>query len=500
MKSEVYVSRRVTLNIFGQRQLGELASSGALREFLARGLADDWTAQLETQRLLVRDLESNAAALASKETALTDLEDKAAERSDYVERIERARAAGADKVIAKLQGLSRDNQKYRRAQQWPGTASDALQKVAELLPPPTPPNDPPDMAELGRSLTDAGAAISQALDDATDAVVKSSDAVKTARAVWLEHYERQKAVLEGELAAVGISNPADLAAWQGRLSELDDELSALPTARSSRSALLKQREELLTRLRAGWRAKSRLIEQAAARVATLLPPRVRLVTGTLRDRTAFRTALERAVQGQGVRSEQLDKLSVLDPSTVLKAAETGVDELVSLGVTANTAAKLAAISPTERRSIELAEIQDEVTVEMDPSPGGTGEWRNIGDVSPGQRATALLALVLVGGHEPLIIDQPEDDLDNRYIYEEVVGVLGRTCEKRQVIVATHNANIPILGDAELIVALDASATRSKVIAMGGLELSNVADSARTILEGGEEAFLARSQRYLGTRT
>jgi ABC-type enterochelin transport system ATPase subunit len=121
------------------------------------------------------------------------------------------------------------------------------------------------------------------------------------------------------------------------------------------------------------------------------------------------------------------------------------------------------------------------------------------EVSPGQRATALLALVLAGGTEPLIIDQPEDDLDNRYIYDEVVKVLARVCERRQVIVATHNANIPILGDAELIVALDAGANQSEVIGCGGLEVPSVAAQACQILEGGDAAFQARRRRYLAAR-
>ena len=95
-----------------------------------------------------------------------------------------------------------------------------------------------------------------------------------------------------------------------------------------------------------------------------------------------------------------------------------------------------------------------------------------------------------------MIDQPEDDLDNRYIYDEVVRVLSRVCEGRQVIVATHNANIPVLGDAELVLALDADADRSRVLACGGLEAPRVADQARQILEGGDQAFLARHRRYL----
>jgi hypothetical protein len=73
------------------------------------------------------------------------------------------------------------------------------------------------------------------------------------------------------------------------------------------------------------------------------------------------------------------------------------------------------------------------------------------------------------------------------------------CEARQVIVATHNANIPILGDAELVLALDAEAARGRVLACGGLEDTDVAEWSRKILEGGEAAFAARHRRYQAAR-
>lgn len=148
------------------------------------------------------------------------------------------------------------------------------------------------------------------------------------------------------------------------------------------------------------------------------------------------------------------------------------------------------------REIEETDTPDEIAVEIDLGPSGAEAWTNVQETSPGQRATALLALALASGNEPLVIDQPEDDLDNRYIYEEVVKVLARVCEERQVIVATHNANIPVLGDAEMILALDAVADRSRILAVGGLEDAGVAAQARQILEGGDEAFAARHRRYL----
>ena len=74
--------------------------------------------------------------------------------------------------------------------------------------------------------------------------------------------------------------------------------------------------------------------------------------------------------------------------------------------------------------------------------------------SPGQKTAALLAFILSYGDEPLLLDQPEDDLDNELIYDLIVQQLRKTKGKRQVIVVTHNANIVVNGDAEMVFPLE----------------------------------------------
>jgi len=99
-------------------------------------------------------------------------------------------------------------------------------------------------------------------------------------------------------------------------------------------------------------------------------------------------------------------------------------------------------------------------------------------LSVGQRCTAILALALATGTDPIVIDQPEDEIDNEFIYTELVPLLRRAKERRQVIVATHNPNLPVNGDAELICALTATSdgavrSRGQVAALGSLDRSNV---------------------------
>ena len=79
---------------------------------------------------------------------------------------------------------------------------------------------------------------------------------------------------------------------------------------------------------------------------------------------------------------------------------------------------------------------------------------DINEGSPDQKSAAILAFILNSGENPLIIDQPEDDLDNSLIYSLVVKSIRKMKSKRQIIIVTHNPNIPVLGDAEGIVVLE----------------------------------------------
>lgn len=118
-----------------------------------------------------------------------------------------------------------------------------------------------------------------------------------------------------------------------------------------------------------------------------------------------------------------------------------------------------------------------------------------GTLSEGQRNTVLLNLMLARGEGPIVIDQPEDELDSSFIYRTLVRDLRAAKGKRQLIVATHNANLPVNADAEQIYALEARDGRGKLRAQGGLDRKNVAEAVLDIMEGSERAFKQRSEKY-----
>lgn len=122
--------------------------------------------------------------------------------------------------------------------------------------------------------------------------------------------------------------------------------------------------------------------------------------------------------------------------------------------------------------------------------------KNFSKLSLGQQQSIMLSILLFSKRNcPLIIDQPEDNLDSEFIYRTLVKNLRKIKEHRQVIIVTHNANIAVLGDAELIVPLKSTNERSYIMSRGSID--NVVTKKLTceILEGGEIAFIKRKDIY-----
>lgn len=143
--------------------------------------------------------------------------------------------------------------------------------------------------------------------------------------------------------------------------------------------------------------------------------------------------------------------------------------------------------------IELMLPEDEIEVQY--KSVASAAFKSLSTASAGQKTTAILTFILSYGNVPLILDQPEDDLDNRLVYELVVDRLKKAKEKRQLIVVTHNANIPVNGDAEYINSMDSESRYPKVIQEGTVEQSTIKSEICDVMEGGEIAFEMRSKRY-----
>ncbi|BAX81749.1 TrlF family AAA-like ATPase [Labilibaculum antarcticum] len=122
--------------------------------------------------------------------------------------------------------------------------------------------------------------------------------------------------------------------------------------------------------------------------------------------------------------------------------------------------------------------------------------RSLNQLSLGQQQSILLAILLQSKSKvPLLIDQPEDNLDSEFIYKSIVKNLRRIKEFRQVIIVTHNPNIAVLGDAELIIPLKSTSIKSVIMERGSIDTEQTRKSCCEILEGGKQAFKRRQEIY-----
>jgi len=137
--------------------------------------------------------------------------------------------------------------------------------------------------------------------------------------------------------------------------------------------------------------------------------------------------------------------------------------------------------------------QDSLHVEHRVTGKGT-EFKPIRQGSAGQRSAAILAFLLAHGEEPLVLDQPEDDLDNQLIYSLVVRQTRENKLRRQIIAITHNPNIVVNGDAEMVHVLDFRKGQCRVVQSGSLQIPEIRDQVCQVMEGGRDAFERRYQR------
>lgn len=126
--------------------------------------------------------------------------------------------------------------------------------------------------------------------------------------------------------------------------------------------------------------------------------------------------------------------------------------------------------------------------------GDGKDFQPISQASAGQRSAAMLAFLLAHGEEPLVLDQPEDDLDNHLIYDLVVRQIRENKFRRQIIVVTHNPNIVVNGDAEMVHALAFDRGQCVVKQSGSLQEEAIRDEVCRVMEGGREAFRNRYRR------
>jgi len=264
-----------------------------------------------------------------------------------------------------------------------------------------------------------------------------------------------------------------------------------------------QRRNLLAEWEDIKAAEYRQVETAAKRVSRKLRDRVRVRVRMAGNRAPLE-GLRREIGGNlAAALERLREYDQLSLPEFVRCCREGKDALrTRYELPSGAAERIAQADPVLFMRIEELELPATTEIELNTSPDGApANWQTLQALSTGQKATAILLLLLLESDAPLVIDQPEDDLDNRFITESVVPIMRQEKRRRQFIFSTHNANIPVLGDAELILGLAATGVATEGQAripqehMASIDSGPVRELVEEILEGGRAAFETRRSKY-----
>lgn len=272
--------------------------------------------------------------------------------------------------------------------------------------------------------------------------------------------------------------------------------------KQKRLELEKQRRQLVRKREEAQKLLLKTDRAAAERVSQLLDKKVRVTVQPEAERKALCEMLK--ALKLGLREDFYKNLQALDPFCLaefidaIRAGEAALQKQYDFS--AAQARALARIPQGKLFELEEMVLPHGVCIEMNVAPPEEKPlWRPLSDISIGQKATAILLMLLPESGTPLIIDQPEDDLDNRFITDTIIPKLREEKQRRQFLFATHNANIPVLGDAEQIIGLetggDAGRTRIHPNSIGSIDCAPVKELVEQILEGGQKAFEMRRMKY-----
>lgn len=196
------------------------------------------------------------------------------------------------------------------------------------------------------------------------------------------------------------------------------------------------------------------------------------------------------IQKWGTGNPELNNKNVFE---IISQMQVGEFDGSKSGFNKRFITKIKDLNGESLDNIDLLFPEDEISIQY--KIPGTNKFRSISTASPGQKTAAILTLLLSHGNDPLILDQPEDDLDNYLIYDLVVEQLRMSKERRQIIVVTHNANIPVNGDSEHIVVMNPETEKVKIKEVGSVEKKEIKNEICKVMEGGIEAFTMRAKRY-----
>jgi len=329
--------------------------------------------------------------------------------------------------------------------------------------------------------------------------------IEQVRSEWLPKSEeadtKYQAILR-ELKAAG-QDGTQFITVRDQIERLKPKETELAEKSATLDALKVERRELVDAWEKLKAEDYRQLQRAAREVSSKLKNRVRVSVRPSQGLGPVEEAIRRHCTGNFSQAlNQLRAKQDLSLSDFASDILAGAPKLVAVyGFTSQAAERIAEGGMKLALEIEECEVPPEAVLELNVGSDQVQVWKELDSLSTGQKATAVLLLLLLESNAPLIVDQPEDDLDNRFITECIVPSMRGEKMRRQFLFSSHNANIPVLGDAEQIVGLtpkvEGGVERAEITEglCGSIDTPLVKELVKDLLEGGQAAFELRKQKY-----
>lgn len=503
------------IEVYGQHEISELTKSqDKLTRLLNRFMTPDTSASEERTQLR-SELKRSRTKIVETQAELSDIEEKLLELPGLEEKLARFKDAGVEEQLRDRSHVVSEEQFLKTAtsriepltstvtelgKKLPVDVSHFTSDTVKALP------AAETLAALVPVIEQLNTDMAQALESMGAALQRATDGIEHVRAVWDVRREQVQSTYEETLRKLQQTKieGAQFIKLRTQIEELRPLRDSKRELEDALRELLASRRDLLTKWEDSKAAEFRRLDRAATKVSKRLKGTVRARVTHAGNRQPLLSLIKSRVSGRTAESQEIfRKRAELSLTELADAVRGGADTLESkFWIPAAQAKNIADAGTSLAMEIEELELPPTTAIELNVgSSESDPAWQTLDDLSTGQKATAILLLLLLESEAPLVVDQPEDDLDNRFITDVIVPKMREEKRRRQFVFATHNANIPVLGDAELIAALSASgdAGRGKAEIPFGYEGSIDSQPVRRLveelLEGGRIAFEMRRLKY-----
>lgn len=503
------------VEVYGQHEISELTKSPEkLTRLLDRFVEHDEDL-LRRKAELRHALEKNRKSLLETRAELARIRERLAALPALEEKQERFRQAGLEERLKEQSLLVREERLLASVPERLAPFRECLDTLNRELPIDRTFLSSRALEELpGRAILERLNPVFERLDrdlqriakELQEALARADEGVASVRSDWEARRKEVQAAYEKILRELQKSrvDGEEFIHLRRQIEELRPLRQRLASAQRTEKELTDERRKLLAEWEDLKAEEFRRLDRAAKRVTNKLRDRVEVKVNAAGNREPLFDLLRKEVGGRLFEAiESLDDLEDFSLTKFVEVCRAGPKALTAaFSMTPSQAERLAQAAPEVLMRIEELDLPPRTAIRLNTAPAGEPPiWQVLEDLSTGQKATAVLLLLLLESEAPLVVDQPEDDLDNRFITEGVVPRMREEKQRRQFLFSTHNANIPVLGDAELIIGLSASGEAEHGCArmapehMGSIDARPVRELVEEILEGGKEAFERRRRKY-----